>query len=92
MGGELGENFPSIQGDFKTTAGGRLQLQSGNLMFEFFQYFLRQTDGMRLVISGGTVFDSNRHRLPPLLSVALDLLDPKLAGPVRRFLQCIPAR
>ena len=55
-GRDLGMNLLSINGDFEDAAGGRNQLQRRNTMLEFEQ-FVRQTDGMRLVVSSGAILD-----------------------------------
>ena len=59
----LGVDFSAVEEHLKTPACRGLQLQRGNLMLEFFQQFLRQTDGMGFVVSGGAVFDGDRHSL-----------------------------
>ena len=62
MGGELGKNFAAVQEHLKPAVRERLQLQRGNAFLEFFQDFLRQTDGVGLVLSLGAVFNFDLHR------------------------------
>ena len=57
----LGIDLLAVHRDFEASAGGGLQVQGLNLVLEFLEQFLRQTDGMRLVISGGAVFNRNDH-------------------------------
>ena len=58
------KNLLSIHADLKDTAARRNQLQRTNVLFEL-QKFLRQTDGMRLVISSRAILncDFETHRL-----------------------------
>jgi hypothetical protein len=59
---QLRINELSINGQFETTAAGRLQLQPGDFLLVPFQHLLRQTDGFRFVISGSAVAQVNLHR------------------------------
>ena len=62
LGLVLRKNPGAVHGDFKASTGGRQQVQRFDLMFELKQQLFRQTDGVRLVVSGGAVFDGNCHR------------------------------
>ena len=59
---QLREDFLIVQEHLKPPIPERLELQVGNFLFEFFQDFLRQTDGMRLVLSSGAIFNCYFHR------------------------------
>jgi hypothetical protein len=48
----------SINNDFEHAAAGRDELQRGDAMLQLEQ-FVRQTDGMRLVVSSGAILDGN---------------------------------
>ena len=61
VGFEFGENLGFVQEDLKAAVGKGLQLQIGHAVLELFQNSLRQTDGMRLVLSARAVLDSNLH-------------------------------
>ena len=47
-----------IDGDLEGSAARRHQLKRANVLLEL-QEFLRQTDGVRLVVSSGAVLDAN---------------------------------
>jgi hypothetical protein len=57
-GRELGMQDLPIDGDLKGAAAGRDQLERTDVLLEL-QEFLRQTDGMGLVVSSGAVFDAD---------------------------------
>jgi len=88
----LGEDLSAVQEHFETSAGGGLQLQGGDPVFELFQNFPRQTDGVRHVISGGAIFNFDRHPFAPLVNVALGHQGQSIAESIRRFPPRIPLR
>jgi hypothetical protein len=51
----------AIDGDFKATAAGRLQLQALDTLLELAEDLGRQTDGLRLVVSSRAVTQMNFH-------------------------------
>lgn len=51
-------DFPSINNDFEHAAAGRDELQRGDAMLQLEQ-FVRQTDGMRLVVSSCAILYGN---------------------------------
>ena len=51
-------DFLAINDDFKGAAARRDEGERANVLFEF-KNFLRQTDGMRLVISSRAIFNSH---------------------------------
>jgi hypothetical protein len=55
---QLGINLFAIQADLKRASTPGNQLERANPIFQF-QYFFRQTDGMRFVISSGAIFNRN---------------------------------
>jgi hypothetical protein len=55
-GCDLGMNLLSINGDFEHAASGRNQLQRRDTMLEF-EEFVRQTDGVRLVVSSSAILN-----------------------------------
>ena len=55
---QLGVDFLSINADFETPAAGRHQRERSKVLFEL-QQFVRQTDGVRLVVSNTAVLDGN---------------------------------
>jgi len=59
---QLRENLLPIHEHLKPAVVEWLQLQGRDLLLEFFQKFLRQTDGSRFILSRGTVFDLDFHR------------------------------
>ena len=58
---DFGIHFLSINDNFEHAAAGRDQLQDGNAMFQFEQ-FIRQTDGMWLIISIRAILYGNLQR------------------------------
>ncbi len=52
----LGVKFVSIDADFEDAAACGNELQRSNALFEF-QELDRQTDGLRLIVSSGAIFD-----------------------------------
>ena len=81
LGLQLGKDLGPVDQDFKPPVPERLELQVRNPLLEFFQDFLRQTDGVRFVLSGRAVLDGNLHRGPfrPALTGAV------LPGTAARF-------
>ena len=61
--GQFGVDRFSIGTQLKTPAGGRLQLHALQLLFVTAQNLARQTDGTRLVVSGGTIAQMQLHDL-----------------------------
>ena len=59
--GVLGIDLPAVNEHLEAAAGRGLKLECADVVFEFFEELLRQTDGMRFVVSGGAVFDFDRH-------------------------------
>jgi hypothetical protein len=59
--GQFGEYFLGVNEDFKSPIGKRFQFEGRNALLEFYENFLRQTDGMGLVISLRAVFDQDVH-------------------------------
>jgi hypothetical protein len=58
-----------IDRDLKHAAAGRNQLQRTDVLFEF-QQFVRQTDGLRFVVSSRAIFDGNLECHSRILSSA----------------------
>ena len=54
----LGIDGVSINGDLETPAAGRDQREGPNVLFEL-QQFVRQTDGVRLVVSNTAILDGD---------------------------------
>ena len=64
---EFRENLGAVHKHFKPPIVEWLQLQAGNFLFEFFQDFLRQTDGSGFVLSSRAILDLDFHgAMPPL--------------------------
>ena len=61
VGLAFGEDGAAIEQHLKPAVAERLQLQGGDPLFEFFQDFLRQTDGPWFVVSAGAVLDRDLH-------------------------------
>ena len=55
---ELGMEFLSISRDFKRAASARDELEGADVLLEF-EKFLRQTDGVRLVVSSSAIFNGD---------------------------------
>ncbi len=55
---EFGVDFAAVDGDFEATAGGGDEGERGDLVLKL-EDFLRQTDGMGLVVSSRAVFDDD---------------------------------
>ena len=55
---QLAVNFLSIDADLKGPAARRDQPERANFLFELEKFF-RQTDGLRLIVSSGAVFDGD---------------------------------
>ncbi len=51
----------TVHGQLKTSATTRDELEVGDLLFEFFEQLLRQTDGLRFVVSHRAVFEFQVH-------------------------------
>jgi hypothetical protein len=51
-------NFFAIGRDFKGATAAGDELERTNVLFELEQ-FLRQTDGVRLIVSSGAIFDGD---------------------------------
>jgi len=61
VGFEFREDFRFVQENFEAAIGEGLQLQPRHALLEFLQNLLRQTDGMRLVLSASAILDPNLH-------------------------------
>jgi len=61
-GVELGIHQVPIQGQLKTTARGRDEFEIADLLFVSGQQLARQTDGLRFIISHGTIFQFDLHK------------------------------
>ena len=70
VGLELGKDFLAVHQHLEPPVVERLQLQAGNALLEFFENFLRQTDGSRFVLSSGAVFDNDLQGLSPAVNGA----------------------
>ena len=57
-GRDFGMDSLAIDRDFKRAPAGWDELQRGNVLLQL-EEFVRQTDGMRLVISSCAIFDDN---------------------------------
>lgn len=62
--GEFGVHQFPVDGQFEAAAAGRLQFEALQLLFEFREDLARQTDGTRLVVSGGAVTQVDLHGCP----------------------------
>ena len=63
---ELGEREFAVDGDFKTSAAGGNQREAIDVLLEFSQQPVRQTDGLVFVTSSRAVFDvDSGHAAPP---------------------------
>jgi hypothetical protein len=61
VGLQFGEYLLAVQEDLESSVIERLQLQGSDFLLEFFQDFLRQTDGVGFILSSGTVLDCDFH-------------------------------
>ena len=64
-GGELGMNLFAIDRDLKRAATRRHQFERTDVLLELEQ-FVRQTDGLRLVVSSGAILDGDVQRHKPI--------------------------
>ena len=61
---ELRVNQLTIHGQLETSATTRDELEVGDLLFVFSEQLLRQTDGLRLIVSHRAVFEFQVHTCP----------------------------
>jgi hypothetical protein len=68
-GGELAVDQVAVDGDLETASFARHEFQAGNSQLEPLQQSSRQTDGLRLVASGGAITQMQAHDMSPYLAV-----------------------
>ena len=63
---DLGEDQLTVDAEFEASPVGRNQHEGCDIFLVLYENFFRQTDGSRLVASGGTVNQFQSHGKPPV--------------------------